>query len=580
MQRSFETELLVDKYRPKKFLDLIGDENLHRQVMKWVKTWDFCVFNKNTIDEHDDLQDKWKRPNRKILLLAGPPGSGKTTLAHVVAHHCGYNPIEINASDDRTGKTVSNLIKDALESQSIVFNKKPSLIIIDEIDGVSSTGDQNFIKLLIDLISSSDIYLPNAIATKADDQKSNKKPKKRNQLLRPIICICNDQYAPVLRPLRTIAQVFQFKIPPSTIVANRLKEICKIEKISVDMRTLSHLAESADGDIRSCLNNLQILKGQNKSKTTNVVDLGGKDINPSLFKVWDEIFQSQTSKIIKMGNNFKFDEYGNPRDPKSYGYIEYFVSMISNNGDYEKLMQGCFENYLDVKVHNQMSNITKMSEWINLYDTLNTWTNTRQSYELLGYFPFPLINFHRYFASNSKQYIRFPKKDYENATKLKENENILTSVLKSLPPTIQCKLNIGRFTIEVLPYLLKMISPELVLGKVQFVNDSNKHKITRIVEIMTLLNLKYTNQANENGSYSLDPTEIQHNARRLVAQEVHKALIKKLGKAPVKQYNKKVNSLNDSNPRSVIQSTLDYFKLNDGKNEEQFKESENDSLST
>lgn len=49
--------------------------------------------------------------------------------------------------------------------------------------------------------------------------------------------------------------------------------------------------------------------------------------------------------------------------------------------------------------------------------------------------------------------------------KLKENENILTSVLKSLPPTIQCKLNIGRFTIEVLPYLLKMISPELVLVK-------------------------------------------------------------------------------------------------------------------
>ena len=33
----------------------------------------------------------------QILLLAGPPGLGKTTLAQVVAHHAGYNVVEINA---------------------------------------------------------------------------------------------------------------------------------------------------------------------------------------------------------------------------------------------------------------------------------------------------------------------------------------------------------------------------------------------------------------------------------------------------------------------------------------------------
>jgi Holliday junction resolvasome RuvABC ATP-dependent DNA helicase subunit len=31
----------------------------------------------------------------QVLLLCGPPGLGKTTLAHVAVRHCGYHVVEV-----------------------------------------------------------------------------------------------------------------------------------------------------------------------------------------------------------------------------------------------------------------------------------------------------------------------------------------------------------------------------------------------------------------------------------------------------------------------------------------------------
>lgn len=60
---------------------------------------------------------------------------GKTTLAHVVARHCGYRPVEINASDDRTGSALHTRVTDACQMQAVMGCKQPNCVIIDEIDG-------------------------------------------------------------------------------------------------------------------------------------------------------------------------------------------------------------------------------------------------------------------------------------------------------------------------------------------------------------------------------------------------------------------------------------------------------------
>ena len=62
-------------------------------------------------------------------------GLGKTTLAHVVARHCGYRPVEINASDDRSAAALSQRVMHSAQMRTVTGDTRPACIIIDEIDG-------------------------------------------------------------------------------------------------------------------------------------------------------------------------------------------------------------------------------------------------------------------------------------------------------------------------------------------------------------------------------------------------------------------------------------------------------------
>jgi len=160
------------------------------------------------LEEYDF--DKVGRPKHKIILLAGPAGLGKTTLAHVAAKHLGYKVSEINSSDDRSAKTIKETIKKHLSSADvrdgmaeertgIMHKTKPCCLILDEIDG----ADSRAIDVVCQLVTSQP--KGKGKVKKAGGQKGGSMPVLR----RPVIAICNDLYSPSLRQLRQVAIVLQ-----------------------------------------------------------------------------------------------------------------------------------------------------------------------------------------------------------------------------------------------------------------------------------------------------------------------------------------------------------------------------------
>jgi chromosome transmission fidelity protein 18 len=66
------------------------------------------------------------------------------------------------------------------------------------------------------------------------------------------------RYAPALRELRGVAEIFKInKVAPERLV-ERMRTICQRERGGVPTATLWAVAEQSDGDVRSCVNTLQV----------------------------------------------------------------------------------------------------------------------------------------------------------------------------------------------------------------------------------------------------------------------------------------------------------------------------------
>lgn len=90
-----DEDLWVDRYAPQSFLELLGDEVMNREVVRWLKTWDRCVFGEEKLKpgrkapapkRGSTKQGCDLRPPEKILLICGAPGGHVPDILEIHIH--------------------------------------------------------------------------------------------------------------------------------------------------------------------------------------------------------------------------------------------------------------------------------------------------------------------------------------------------------------------------------------------------------------------------------------------------------------------------------------------------------------
>lgn len=335
--------------------------------------------------------------------MFSPCFEGKTTLAHVVARHAGYNVVEVNASDDRSTESFQKLLKSATQMRSVIDkDQRPNCLVFDEIDGAPAASIEHLIKFV------------------TGKEKPKKGLKVKNTLKRPIICICNDLYVPALRSLRQIAFIVNFPPTASARLAERLRDIARHQKIKTDMGALLALCEKTHNDIRSCLSVLHFFKTLKKPVTLTDVcksNIGQKDMQKGLFAVWQDIFliERPKVKIASLERGMKDVERDKLYvDSSLRSRMRKVVDTVNSFGDYERLMQGVFENYPHMNIKDSsLVGTSRAVEWFCYCDILYRHIYSLQNYSLSTYLQYAFVTWHFVFGTSKWQKLTYPNKAYE-----------------------------------------------------------------------------------------------------------------------------------------------------------------------
>ncbi|KNC49868.1 replication factor C subunit 4 [Thecamonas trahens ATCC 50062] len=199
----------VEKYRPNTVEEITGNEA--------------TVARLKVIAKQGNLQN---------CLIAGPPGTGKTTSILCLARALlgdafAEGVLELNASDERSIDVVRNTIKRFAQKKVTLPPGRHKIIILDEADSMT-TGAQQALRRTMELHSATTRF---ALA-------------------------CNDS-TKIIEPIQSRCAILRYARLTDQQVLDRLLQIIKAEGVESTNEGLEALVFTADGDMRQAINNLE-----------------------------------------------------------------------------------------------------------------------------------------------------------------------------------------------------------------------------------------------------------------------------------------------------------------------------------
>ena len=244
--------LWTDKYRPQTLEEVVGNKKEIKIIQDWVNNW------------------KAGNP-QKPLLLVGPPGIGKTTLAQIIAKEFSEY-IELNASDKRSQEVIKNTIGESSSSRSL-FGDEYKLLILDEVDGIHGTNDRGGVRAIGEIIKNSQ---------------------------HPMILIANDFYSKRLSSIKTKCDVLKMKKSRWNSISALLRKIAEKEGVEANPQALKEIAVKSQGDVRSAINTLQALSDHEKAlEVKDVENITTKDDRSTIINGVTAVLKSKTPSKVK-----------------------------------------------------------------------------------------------------------------------------------------------------------------------------------------------------------------------------------------------------------------------------------------